>query len=258
MEETMNLGEIFGILRKRLLLILIVTLAGLALASGVTFFLITPKFSSSAELIVQSKSDGANTNLQADVNANVLLINTYKDMIMGDVVLNDVQQQLETDFHLQLNKSQLKGIVSVEQSQNSQMFQIKATTNNPDEAADIANLTAAVFKEKATDVLDVNKVTITSDAQSIPVPVSPNNKLNAVIGALLGLVIGIGLTFLIELLDKTVKDERFAIEELGLPMIGTINEMSSKELEKGRLIETVPTFIEEEDARISRRSRNRI
>lgn len=258
MEETISLGELFEILRKRWLLILATTLAGFALAAGVTFFLITPKYSSSAEMIVQSKAENMNTNLQ-DVNANVLLINTYKDMILGDVVINDVQRELEQNYGQSLTKSELKSVISVNQSQNSQMFQIVATVDNPDHATDIANVTAQVFQSKATDVLNVNKVTITSAAQSNPTPVSPNNMLNVVIGGLLGLMIGVGLAFLLELLDKTVKDERFVTEELGLPILGDVNEMTKKELENGRMFQPAEVeTIETTEQRESRRSRKRV
>ena len=54
-------------------------------------------------MIVQSKAENTNTNLQ-DVNANVLLINTYKDMILGDVVINDVQRELEQNYGQSLTK----------------------------------------------------------------------------------------------------------------------------------------------------------
>lgn len=265
MEETISLGEIFNILKKRLVLIITATLLGAAVAAAVTFFLITPKYSSSAEMIVQSKTEGAaNANLQADVNANVLLINTYKDMIMGDVVLNDVQKKLAEDKNYELSKEALTGIVSVEQSQNSQMFQIKATADNPTKAADVANTTAKIFQEKASDVLDVNKVTITSNGEVTDHPVSPNNKLNVAIGVVLGMMIGVGLAFLFELLDKTVKDERFVAEDLELPIMGVISEMSSKELAQGRDFELKQTVVtksqplKDENKTPSRRSRSRV
>lgn len=233
MEETISLAEIFDILKKRLLLILVAILLATGAAGVVTFFLITPKYQSGAELIVQSKQNNSNVNLQSDVNANVLLINTYKDMIMGHVVLEPVRAELAEKYNYHYSIGQLKGIISVAQSQNSQMFQIKANTTNPDTAAQIANTTAKVFQEKAADVLDVNKVTITSAATVNPSPTSPNNKLNVAIGAVIGMMIGVGLAFLLELLDKTVKDERFIVEELDLPILGAIEEMSPKELARG-------------------------
>lgn len=235
MEETISLGEFFKTLKKRLGLIIMSLLIGIALAAGITFFLIKPQYSSSAELIVQSKTNkDTNSNLQADVNANVMLINTYKDMIMGDVVLNTAQKRLAKDDKLDLTKDELKSIIKVEQSENSQMFQIISTTNNPDKAAKITNQVAKVFKEKAKDVLNVNRVTITSKGQSNSNPVSPNNKINIAIGAVIGLLVGIVTALLLEMFDKTVKDERFITDELGLPVIGSIREMTAKEITRGQ------------------------
>ncbi|MCH3669566.1 Wzz/FepE/Etk N-terminal domain-containing protein, partial [Enterococcus faecium] len=51
MEETINLEEIFETLRKHLVTIIISMFAGLAISGIVTFFILTPKYSSQAQLI---------------------------------------------------------------------------------------------------------------------------------------------------------------------------------------------------------------
>ena len=55
--------------------------------------------------------------------------------------------------------------------------------------------------------MNVDKISIISGAVANTTPVSPNNKLNLVIGLVLGMMVGVGLAFLFELLDRTVKDE---------------------------------------------------
>ena len=254
-----SLGEMFILLRKRLLLIIMATLLGLAGASVVTYFFIIPKFSSSTELIVQSKNDETSVNLQSDLHAQVLLINTYKDMILGDIVLNAVKENLISGKTYQVTTNELIEMISVIQSSDSQMFQIKVTTENPEKSATISNILAKVFKEKATEVLNVSRVTVISHAQSETMPISPNKKLNIIIGGLFGLVLGIGIVFLLEFIDKTVKDERFMSEELALPILGTVNEMNSKELDKGRAVQVTNRRIENEEKRKDRRiQRNRV
>ncbi|EOH94895.1 YveK family protein [Enterococcus pallens] len=235
MEETISLGEIFDILKKRIGMILVSTLAGILIAGAVTFFIITPKYSASTQMIVQSSAaENPNTNLQNDINGNVLLINTYKDMITGDLVIDTARDQLQAENNYSLTSEDLRDMIAVEQSQNSQMFQVIATAQHPQEAAVIANKVSQIFQDKAQEVLGVSKVTITSNAQTPTKPVSPNNKLNLVIGAALGIMLGIGIAFLLELLDKTVKDERFVIETLDLPILGQVTEMNKKELSYSR------------------------
>ncbi len=259
MEEMISLSEMFTLLKKRFLLITMTIIFGVAGAVVVTYFFITPKFSASAELIVQSKNENSTMNLQSDVHANVLLINTYKDMILGDIVLNKVSEDVTSSTEYQVTKSELAQVIAVIQSPDSQMFQIRATTEDSKKSAIISNLAAKVFKEKATEVLDVSRVTITSEAQSNPLPISPNKKLNMAIGGLFGLALGIGIVFLLEILDKTVKDERFISEVLALPILGTVNEMNTKELEKGRAVQVATVILSNKDTqKESRIQRNRI
>lgn len=231
MEETSSLEGMLQILKRKLAWIVLTMIAGLGLAAGVTFFLIAPKYDSAAQLIVQSdQEEGGSGNLQNDINGNVLLINTYKDMIKSDIVIDAVQKKLQDDYQSLYSNSELKSILEVEQAQNSQMFQIIATSPEPRKAALIANTTAKTFQKKAEEVLAVNKVTITSEAAVSSKSVFPNHTLNLLIGTVLGMMIGMGLTLLIEWLDKTVKDERYIVEALGLPVLGQVSEVHPKEL----------------------------
>ncbi|HBL4823512.1 tyrosine protein kinase [Enterococcus faecium] len=228
MEETISLKEIFGTLRKHLATIIISMFAGLAISGIVTFFILTPKYSSQAQLIVTlPQSDTAN------VNTNLQMINTYKDMIVSDLVLNEVKDRLETEDNVKMTAGQIKDAISVNQSENSQMFSIQAISTNAVTAQQIANTTSQVFQENAKDVMNVDKISIISGAVANTTPVSPNNKLNLVIGLVLGMMVGVGLAFLFELLDRTVKDEKYVTDTLGFPILGTVPEMSAKELNAG-------------------------
>ncbi|OTN75850.1 lipopolysaccharide biosynthesis protein [Enterococcus sp. 8G7_MSG3316] len=228
MEETISLKEIFEILRKHLATIFISLFAGLALAGIFTFFVITPTYRSQAQLIVtlpQSETTNAN-----DVNTNLQMINTYKDMIVSDLVINEVKDRLENENDVKMTAGQISDAITVNQSQNSQMFSIQATSDNAVRAQQIANTTALVFQENAKDVMSVDKISIVSSAVASSSPVSPNNQLNLAIGLVLGVMVGIGLAFLLELLDRTVKDDKFVTDNLGFTVLGTVPQMTQKEL----------------------------
>lgn len=259
MEETISIVELIQILKKKALLIIMTTIAGIGLAAGVTFFMLTPIYDSAAQLIVQNKQ-AEGTNLQNDINGNVMLINTYKDMIKGDIVIDAVQKELQKEYQFTYSNSELKAIIEVEQAQNSQMFRIIAKSPEPRKAATIANVTAGIFQKKAEDVLEVSKVTITSKGVVPSKAIFPNNKLNLLIGAVLGMMFGVGLAFLIELLDKTVKDERFIAESLALPILGQVSEISKKDLFENRgVIVKTPEETKRMGARtVSSRKRKRV
>ena len=232
MEEVVSLQEIALVLKKRMLLIFSMMILGVVALAGVTFFLITPKYGTNTQLVVQSNQETlTNANLQSDLTGNVMMVNTYKDLIKSDVVLDQVSLQLAKENGIQYTSNELNKMISVTQSQNSQMFSIRVISINAKEAMEIANKTAMIFKEKAVEILKVDKVSIISPAKLQTTPVSPNKKLNLLIGAVIGLILGVMIVFLLEFLDKTVKDTKFIENELELPILGEISVLSNKELQ---------------------------
>lgn len=232
MEEVVSLQEIALVLKKRVLLIFSMMILGVVALAGVTFFLITPKYETDTQLVVQSNQETlTNANLQSDLTGNVMMVNTYKDLIKSDVVLDQVSLQLTKENGIQYTSNELNKMISVTQSQNSQMFSIRVISINAKEAMEIANKTAMIFKEKAVEILKVDKVSIISPAKLQTTPVSPNKKLNLLIGAVIGLILGVMIVFLLEFLDKTVKDTKFIENELELPILGEISVLSNKELQ---------------------------
>ena len=75
-------------------------------------------------------------------------------------------------------------------------------------------------------------------------------------------MIGVGLAILLELMDKTVKDEDFVTETLELPVMGIITEMSRKELHEGYDVDLFKLIANKdnhaEDGAPSRRTRKRV
>lgn len=228
MEETISLQELIGVLKKRVGLIIVSMFLGIGVAGILTYFVITPKYSSQAQLIVRlPQNETTNVN---DINGNLQMINTYKDLIKSDTVMTEVQQRMKTEHDNDLSVEALGASISVNQSQNSQMFSIVSKVTDPVVAQNIANQTALVFQEQAKDMLNVDKITIISAATANVNPVSPNDKLNLMIGLALGIMCGIAVAFILELFDKTIKDDSFVEEELGFIILGVVPNMTAKEL----------------------------
>ena len=275
MDQTYTVKQLLDILLKRIKLIFLWGLLGVAISAGITFFVITPKYSSQAQLVV-TLPQTENTNVN-DVNSNLQMINTYKDFIISDLVLNQVEDRLKSDYNMNLKPNQIKESIAVKQNQNSQMFSIIAKSDRANYAANIANTVATIFKENAKDVLNVDRITIISNAVVNTSPVSPNHKLLLLSGLILGLIIGIVLALIAELMDRTVKDSQFIVEELSFTILGTVPEVSDKDIanyiKKAKNLvstqvvskntesseETISeNRLEETDKKTTRRSRSRI
>jgi capsular polysaccharide biosynthesis protein len=97
----------------------------------------------------------------------------------------------------------------------------------------IVNAVAKVFVDEIPKLMSVDNVSILNEAKlkDSPVPVKPNPKLNIAISIVVALMIGIGLAFLLEYLDDTVKTEQDVREILDLPTIAVIPKIKKKELD---------------------------
>ncbi|MGY3765900.1 YveK family protein [Vagococcus vulneris] len=230
MEETISLQEIVSLLRRKLLIILIGVFVGLGLSAAITYFVITPKYSSTTQLIATNKTNEQNNVNQDAINANLLMINTYKDFIKGDVVTESARKILEKESNYTGTSNQLKEMISVEQTQNSQMFSIKVTSPDPVEAANIANVVASVFQKEAKKYTNADKVSVISKAEVNNKPVSPNAVINLAIGVVLGLIVGVGVALITEMFNRNVKSQDFVTDVMGIPVLANIPLFDKKKM----------------------------
>lgn len=232
MEETISLKEIISILRKRVRMIALITLIAAAVSSIVTFFILTPIYQASTQILVnQAQSDQPYVDVN-QVRSNIELINTYNVIIKSPTILEKVIE----DLSLERSYEELNQQVNVSSAQNSQVIEITVQDPDPSKAADIANTIATVFQNEIVEIMNVDNVSILSVAEVAdkPSPVKPNPTLNIAIAIVIGFMLGVGLAFLLEYFDNTIKTEYDIEKYLGLPVLGTIPTIEVDEMAAAR------------------------
>ncbi|THE09493.1 capsular biosynthesis protein [Bacillus timonensis] len=224
MEETISLKEIFQTIRKRLWLIVMITAVAVATVGVVSFFFLTPVYQSSTQILVNQKASDQPYLNQSDIRTNIDLINTYNEIIKTPAILDLVKKELNLT-------EPLGDLITVGSSNNSQVMKITVEHTDPQMAVDIANTTANVFKNEIVTIMNVDNVSILSPAvvPENPVPVKPNPMLNMAIALVVGLMAGVGLAFLLEYLDNTIKTEQDIEKLLELPVLGAIAQIDLEE-----------------------------
>lgn len=226
MEETISLQDLFKTLKKRLLLIITAVILAVGVAAAVSFYFITPIYQSSTQILVNKTQNDPNQFTSQEIQTNLQLINTYSEIIKSPAILTKVIGNLD----LNLSPSALASKITVNSAQNSQVVSISVQDPNPHVAVDIANTTTEVFQEDIQRLMNVDNVNILSPAvlATDPKPIKPDPYLNMAIAAVIGLMLGVGIAFLLEYLDTTVKTEQDIEDLIDLPILGVVSPIIEK------------------------------
>lgn len=231
MEETISLREIYVTLKKRIALIAILAVVAVAAAGAISYLYLTPMYQSSTQILVnQSKEEGQYVT-QGDIRTNIELINTYNVIITSPRILDHVKAELE----LERSVGALRSQIAVGSERDSQVIYVRVEDEDPAKAALIANTTASVFEREIISIMSVDNVSVLSPAEVPASPVSPNPTLNMAIALVVGLMAGVGLAFLLEFLDNTVKSESQLETLTGIPTLGSVSQINETNVEMRKL-----------------------
>lgn len=217
----MNLEDFVKLLRARWITVFVVLVAAV-LASVVVTLLTTPLYQASTRLFVSTTSASSLSETYQGNRFSQERVKSYSELLMGETLAQRTINKLGLD----MSAATLKGKVSASAKLDTVLINVSVLDESPIRARDIANTLADEFVVMVRE-LETPQDGATPDARvvveqraSIPgSPVVPNTVRNIGIGIVAGIVLGIGLALVRDLLDNTVKD-RDALE--GLAGAGTV------------------------------------
>ncbi|MFB6466845.1 YveK family protein [Cytobacillus sp. Hz8] len=236
MEDTFSLSDIFFIFKKRWKLILLLTSIAMMVSGVFSFYIMAPVYQSSTQILVNQK----NSENQVDITqlrSNIDLINTYSVIIKSPAILEKVIQEL----NLPLTVDQLNQKIAVNSQENSQIFSVTVEDSNPGMAVEIANTVSETFQRDIEGIMSVDNVSILAKAELKKniAPVKPNPILNIGIALVIGVLVGMGLSILLDYLDNTLKNGDDVDKYIGLPVLGSIQNIANLKGKKNSAIQNV-------------------
>ena len=208
-EIEIDLRELFEVLKSKILVILATTVIFIAVSAGVTRFMITPMYSSTAQLYVISSTDLAQlTNLTMGTQ----LTQDYMEIVTTRGVINQVidNLKLNADYEEMLDK------IAVENPADTRIMEISVSDPDPEEAMEITQELAEVTADTVSSKMDVKAPTIIEDAYLADEPDSPSMLRNVAIGGLLGLILSAGVFIIQFIMNDTIRREDDIEKYLGI------------------------------------------
>jgi capsular polysaccharide biosynthesis protein len=220
--ETVELQEYLHILKKRWLLIFVITLTAILLSGVVSRFIIKPIYKADISVIlgnVSTGTDGSNQKIDySDVMMYQMLVKTYSELAKSRTVAENAINSLQLD----IKPEELEKMISVSPKSDTEFLTISVKSKDAQQAMSIANQLAKSLKQVSINIKKMDNVQILDSAELPTEPYSPNLTLNISVAFLLSLIVSISLVFLLEYLDNTIKTEEDIERLLHVPVIGII------------------------------------
>ena len=121
-----------------------------------------------------------------------------------------------------MEEEDLRSMITTSPKANTQFLNLSITSTDPELSYVIANQLARSLKTVSMELRGSDIVQILDPANVPTGPFSPNIIMNLIIGAVLGLMFSVFIVFLLDFMDKTLKDTEFILNELQLPFLAGI------------------------------------
>lgn len=223
-DETMDLREIFSVLRKHLLLIVILSITFGIAGYGFSKYLMKPVFEADATMIVNSSQVQTNTVTYDQIVAAQQLVSTYAVILKSDPIMKQVSDRLG----LHMTPENLARCVSVTGVNETEVLDITVTFPNAHKAAAIANQITKISPAFIIRTVKAGSVEVISDAKVNVTPVGPNITQNALIALLAGLVLSIIIAFTHEMVNNKLMTGDDIEKNLGISVLGVIPAVKSQ------------------------------
>lgn len=212
--------KIFEILKKNLRFILIITLLVTLVSAIITIFFISPEYEASTKVYIGKErfKNISTTYTSEEVNMYQRLIKTYSELVKTKDLVRKSISNVGQDISVNEALSKVQAISIAD----TQILQIKYVSNSREESYDMVYGITEEFMKLSKKLYPNGNVQIIQQPIVPEGAIGPNKIMNIAIGAILGMMVGVGLTFLKVFINNSFNDKEEIERAIGVSCLGVI------------------------------------
>lgn len=215
--EELDLKDLFNYFWSRKLYILLMVLLCISIGCVYSIFIQKPMYKSYTTVLLTKESDST-TITSNDITLNKNLVDTYREIVKSNKVMNKVINNLDLDYSV----ASLKELVTVESINDTEIIKITVINEESKLASEIANEIASVFNVEIIKLYNIQNIGIVDTAVAATSPYNVNIIKSLIIAFLIGFVLSCGVIFVIYYFDNSIKSAEEIESKIGLAVIGLI------------------------------------
>lgn len=219
--EEIDLKELFEFIKKKIGLLITITVVICLLGCIYGLFIQKPMYKSYTTIILGgNETTASQTITQSDITLNKNLVDTYAEIVKSRRVLEQVIAELD----LEETYEELSNKISVSSVNNTEIIKITVADSNPIEAKNVANVTANFFSKEVVKLYNMNNVNVLDEANEANEPYNINIPKQVIIYFFIGIIIALSILFIIFYFDRTIKSVEQIEQKIKLPILGGVEE----------------------------------
>lgn len=220
-----DLLQLLRALWRKAWAIVLTAVIGGGVAFSYAAFLVTPLYEAEAMMYVNNSSFSVGSTSfsisNAELSAAQSLVDTYIIILNSRATLDEVITEAGVDYSYE----ELKGMLSSESVNGTEVFSITVTSDDPQEAELIANTIVDILPDKIADIVDGSSVRVVDYAVIPSEKASPDITMFAAIGMLLGITISCMVVIILLASDTLIHNEDYLMETYDLPILAVIPDL---------------------------------
>lgn len=215
-ERALNINELLYILKKRFKLIIMCVIICTLFAGVYATFKMHPIYTASVKIFAGKDEQIQGDYSSSELNSYATLINSYIEIIKTDDFMNKVIQK----GNLNMSSGQLMGGLNFITAQNAPILTISYTGGDPETAEKVVSTLSSEFEVGVKEII-LNTYTKTIDSVKVIERLPAKSKV-VFVGFMAGLLMGVGLVFVIDYLDDTVVKREELEKVLPIPVLAEL------------------------------------
>lgn len=227
--RTVDLGKIFRLVIKNIWVIALCAILVSGIALGYVAAFVTPTYQAEISMYINNSSNKNGVVNASDLSVALKLVTTYVNIVKSDSVLDQVIDELGLD----LSAAAVRGMLTAEAVDETEMFRVQITHKDPVMAAEIANTIGKIAPKKITEIIDGSSAKIVDMAKVPEKRSSPNYVRTMIVGFFLGAVLSAVFVVTRDFMDVRIKGEEDLAEISDAPVLGIIPDLNPDAKHRG-------------------------
>lgn len=221
-ERTLEIKELFEVFRKRIWVMLVVTVLTTSLGVAYTYKMGT-MYRSGVKVYIGDSENIINSYTEEQMKYYSGFVNTFREIIMIDDFLNETLKHHDLD----LTAQQIKEGLNLSAAANSPIIEMSYTGPNKKQTKEVLTALTKEFTGQVKKIMPNANVQIVDSVKVVAI--EPAKTKVIILSIVVGMIGSIGLVLVLDYLDDRIHNKENLEKLLPVPVLGQLPHFNAKE-----------------------------